>query len=76
MDLLTVQDVAVILKVSNSLVYGLVASGKIVCHRIGQGRGAIRIRREDIEEFLAGCRSEQKPTMPRVPRPRLKHIKL
>jgi hypothetical protein len=54
----------------------LVASGKIVCHRIGQGRGAIRIRREDIEEFLAGCRSEQKPTMPRVPRPRLKHIKL
>jgi len=76
MDLLTVQDVAVILKVSNSLVYGLVASRKIACHRIGQGRGAIRICRNDLEEFLATCRTEKTEPTARLPRPKLKHLKL
>ena len=38
MDLLTINEVAAILKVSKSLVYGMIASGKIACHRIGNGR--------------------------------------
>jgi len=76
MELLTVQDVAGILKVSKSLVYGLIASGKIPCHRIGNGRGAIRLRRDDLEQFINDCRVEQDPAPAPVPRPRLKHLRL
>ena len=76
MDLLTIHEVAAILKVSKSLVYGMIASGKIACHRIGNGRGAIRVRRDDLEEFLAACRFAESEPAPRVPRPKLKHLKL
>lgn len=58
MKLLTVNDVAQTLSVSNSLVYQLVATGKLPCHRIGTGRGAIRVRRDDLEAFLAECRTQ------------------
>jgi excisionase family DNA binding protein len=76
MELLTVPDVAAILKVSRSLVYGLIASGKIPCLRIGNGRGAIRVRQEDLQRFMDGCRIETAPALPRVPRPKLKHLRL
>lgn len=75
-SLLTVRDVAELLRVSPSLIYQLVESGKIACHRIGRGRGAIRIRLDDLEQFLAVCRSEQHEPAPRFRRPKLKHIKL
>ena len=56
MELMTVKEVARRLRVSASLVYQLVDSGKLGCHRIGNGRGAIRIRPEDVDEYLTQCR--------------------
>jgi len=57
MKLLTVRDVAEILGVSTSLVYELIEARRITFHRVGRGnRGAIRIREEDLNEYLASCR--------------------
>ena len=74
--MMTVKDVAEILRVSPSLVYQLVESQKLACHRIGGTRGAIRISVTDVSEYLAQCRQERKVRTPRPPRPRLKHLKL
>ncbi len=59
MDLMTVKEVARRLRFSASLVYQLVDSGKLGCHRIGNGRGAIRIRPEDVDEYLKQCRHDR-----------------
>ena len=48
-DILTVEDVAEILKVSVGTVYGLHGLVKI---RIGEGRGIIRIRKSDLIDFI------------------------
>ncbi len=72
----TVREVATRLRVSPSLVYQLVEAGKLACHRIGTGRGAIRISLLDLEAYLQECRSERHTPMPKPPRPRLKHLKL
>lgn len=75
--LLTVADVARWLTVSASLVYQLVDAGKLPVHRIGNGRGAIRFRPADIEEYLDDCRIEPSVAKPeRKLRPQLKHIQL
>ena len=75
--LLTVRQVAERLNVSASCVYQLVESGKIPNHRIGLGRGAIRVSEADLEEYLASCRREQMSETPRrAPRLKLKHLKL
>ncbi|MCA9034543.1 MAG: helix-turn-helix domain-containing protein [Planctomycetaceae bacterium] len=75
--LLTVAEVAEWLSVSNSLVYQIVDSGKLPVYRIGNGRGAIRFRPDDIEDYLASCRSEKTVSQPSQKlRPRLKHIRL
>ena len=75
--LLTVTEVAEWLSVSNSLVCQIVDSGKLPVYRIGNGRGAIRFRPEDVEDYLASCRSEKTVPKPsRKLRPRLKHIRL
>jgi excisionase family DNA binding protein len=74
--LLTVREVATTLRVSPSLVYQLIEAGKIACHRIGTGRGAIRVSSADLDAYLQGCRSERQTPVPKPPRPRLKHLKL
>lgn len=74
--LLTVREVAGILRVSRSLVYQLVEGGKLACHRIGNRNGAIRISAADVEDYLTQCRNERMEQTPTPPRPRLKHLKL
>ena len=74
--LLTVRDVAQVLRVSANCVYELVSSGKLVCYRVGIGRGAIRVRRVDVDAYLTACRMEKGEEAPRLPRPRLKHLTL
>lgn len=49
-----VRDVARELDVSQRLVYALIAAGKLRCVRHGLGRGAIRVLREHLEEYLRG----------------------
>ncbi len=72
----TVREVSTRLRVSQSLVYQLVEAGKLACHRIRTGRGAIRISLLDLEAYLQECRSEKQTPMPKPSRPRLKHLKL
>ena len=73
---LKVRDTAERLNVSESCVYQLVEAGKLACHRIGIGRGAIRISEEDIRQYLESCRYEKHEKPRRTPRPKLKHLKL
>ena len=61
MIVLTVKEVAERLKVSQGCVYQLVAERRLQHLRIGCGRGAIRIREEDLQAFIDGCRVEQHP---------------
>ncbi|APZ93433.1 helix-turn-helix domain-containing protein [Fuerstiella marisgermanici] len=74
---LTVQEAADHLKVSCATVYALISKKHLNCHRIGTGRGVIRISLENIATFLkqAESKAAAEPA-PQVPQPRLKHIKL
>ena len=73
---LTVREVAAVLQVSIACVYAMVAEGKFAVHRVGTGRGSIRVDRSDLEQYLASCREEPIEKSPRPPRTRLKHIRL
>jgi len=74
----TVREVASFLRVSQASVYALVQEGRLPCHRIGNGRGTVRIRETDFETFLDSCRVEspRRKEPRRTPRPQLKHLKL
>lgn len=72
----TVKEVAAKLRVSATCVYQLIETGKIVCHRIGIGRGAIRIAEADLAAFIDGCRHEPgERTQASRPAKRLRHLK-
>jgi excisionase family DNA binding protein len=78
---LTVKEVASELSVSATCVYQLIASGKLTCHRIGVGRGAIRIAAQDLAGFVESCRRGEKQTesvhrQAAGARPRFKHLGL
>jgi len=73
--MLTVVEVADYLRVSRTCVYQLIESGKLACHRIGVGRGAIRVTQGDLDEFILGCRREPGENVASRPVKRLKHLK-
>ncbi len=75
-NLLTVKDVAERLNVSPSLVYQLVESGKLPVHRIGTGRGTIRVSQSDLESYLAGCHTQTRSPSLVSRKTKLKHIHL
>lgn len=75
-SLLTVREVSERLRVSVNCVYALVGRGKLACYRVGAGRGAIRIRGEDVEAYLGICRKEAVEVIVKAPRARLKHLTL
>ena len=56
MHLMTVKEAAARLRVSPSLVYGLIGKGLVRYVRIGLGRGRIRISDDDLAAFVAECR--------------------
>lgn len=51
MNLLTLRDVAKILKLSESTVRRLVRAGSIAAYKVGK-RGQLRVREEELECFL------------------------
>lgn len=69
--MLTVTEVAKRLNCSESLVYALCAEGKLLHHRIGVGRGTIRVTEEQLAKLLEECerRGARTPA-------ELKHIRL
>lgn len=73
-----VKETATRLNVSTTTVYALIKSGKLGCHRVGVGRGVIRITDADIEAYLNNCRHEtgERLEIPAPRRRRLKHIRL
>ncbi len=74
MKLLTVNDVAEILKASRSFVYDLLANRKIAYFTVG---GKRLVSEDDLLSYLDSQRVE--PTekkKKKVSRPKLKHIKL
>jgi excisionase family DNA binding protein len=74
--MLTIKEVADRLRVSRTCVYQLVERGKLACHRIGLGRGAIRISVDDLAEFIEKCRDYREEGASVRPNPvRLKHLK-
>lgn len=85
-QLLSVDDVATYLGVSRACVYQLCRSKAIAHFRVGERRGVIRIRRSDLELYLATTfRDAGKPetaaandeaVVNRVQRHQLKHLKL
>lgn len=60
-SMLTVKQVAERLQISAQSVYALVQRGDIVVHRIGCGRGSIRISEEDLASFVEATRSRSVP---------------
>ena len=51
-DLLTVREVAALLRLSGAAVYALCRSGRLAHHRLGEGKSAIRISRADVVAYL------------------------
>jgi excisionase family DNA binding protein len=78
-QMLTIDQAAEQLNVSARTVRNPIVSGKLAHHRIGAGRGVIRISEEALNQLLAECevRSSDAPTSPRRrERRQLRHIKL
>lgn len=75
--MLTVKEVAARLRVSGTCVYQLIEAGKLTCHRIGIGRGAIRVAEGDLAAFVDDCRQEPGEGSKATSRPakRLRHLK-
>ena len=76
---MTVKQAAKKLEVSVGTVYGLIASGRLRCYRIGNGRGVVRISDEHVRDYLAGTESQPKavdspPAAARNYRP--KHVRV
>jgi excisionase family DNA binding protein len=71
---MTVKEAAIRLEVSPATVYAMVASGRLRCYRVGNGRGAIRINEEQLAEYLRAA--EPVPAQAPAPRVRLKHLRL
>jgi excisionase family DNA binding protein len=73
--LLKVSDVAKRLSLSESKIRKMIDQRKLGFHRMD---GAIRVSEEQIAEYLDETRQERgsEPRKPRIPRPRLKHIRL
>ena len=73
------EDVAERLNISRSLVYDLIEKRKLPCHRIGLGRGAIRVAEDDVIEFLRSNRIESRGANEETRKPRrrqvLRHLK-
>ena len=74
--MLTVKETAQRLNVSIATVYALVAANKLRCHRIGIGRGVIRVDPTDIDDFLESTRSEGTVQDAPAPQRPLRHLKL
>ncbi|QDV74557.1 helix-turn-helix domain-containing protein [Botrimarina mediterranea] len=74
----TVRATAEKLGVSEKTVRGLIQAGRIEHHRVGLGRGVIRITDQAISDYLQSTRVglSESSASDRQPRQRLKHLKL
>lgn len=59
-EFLTVKQAAKYLNVSQGCIYRLCTTNKLSHYKFGDGRGALRIKRSDLLEFVQRCRIEQR----------------
>ena len=71
---MTVKQAAERLEVSPSTVYALVGAGRLKCHRVGLGRGAIRISEGHVVAYLEAGEPAPKPTPQPARRVTLRHL--
>ena len=74
-ELLPVSDVARILVCSEANVYSLIDAGELPYVPIGKSKG-YRIDPADLTAFIQKRKVQKQRAKRKVPRPRLKHIKL
>jgi excisionase family DNA binding protein len=77
--LLTVRQVAERLSISLSATYQIIESKKLMHHRIGVGRGAIRVSEADLMAYHESCRcgpSKQELKPVKVNLGPLRHLRL
>jgi excisionase family DNA binding protein len=55
--MLTATQAAKFLSLGTRTMYDLAKSGKVACHRMGVGDGALRFDPADLEEYKRQCRS-------------------
>ncbi len=72
-DMMTVEDVARRLNVSDSFVYGAVADGRLKHHRLGKGQGGIRISESQLSAFLAETERTGTPAS-KPPKKKYQHL--
>lgn len=76
-NLLTVREVARWLRVSTATAYNLIKRGSLPSIRVGMQGGAIRIRAEDVRDYLGrSTQSVQWTEKPSLPRVLLKHLRI
>lgn len=77
-DMMTVATVAKRLNCSQALVYALCADGILPHHRLGLGRGTIRVSETQVVDFLERTKKgggERTVSVPSAPKsPVLKHL--
>lgn len=56
LDLLTVKEVAGLLRISLGSVYALCKAGRLPHHRLGSGSGVVRIDRADLVQYAKQCK--------------------
>jgi excisionase family DNA binding protein len=61
MDLLTVKEAAEMLRLSSAAVYALCKAGTLAHHRLGRGRGAVRIDQKDLFAYVEACKAGAAP---------------
>lgn len=58
-----VREVAERLEISVSMVYALIAAGRLPCTRHGLGRGTIRISEGQLEDYLRSTEEEPREAL-------------
>ncbi len=72
----SVKEIADYLNVSQAVVYRLIESHLLSAHRIGVGRGTLRISEKQLQMYLDSTSTESLPApTPKNKRP-LKHLKM
>lgn len=59
-DFLSVEAAATILGVSYGSILGAIRNGSLVAYRFGPRGGAYRIRKDDLADYTAACRTSTK----------------
>lgn len=74
--MLSVKELASKLSIAQSTVYALISQGQLKCHRIGVGRGTIRIAEADVLDYLARNSSATTSIRKSLSTSTLRHITL